>query len=232
MPLLVTAATGPELTAALPPLQGRELPEQQAIPLTWRGRELLAYVTGVGPVNAALALGLILGARTDIRGVLNTGLAGSFDLEALPLGALALVTEEILPEYGLCSDCGISDAQALRFPQWSPRDQGPVFAHLPLPDCAAELGFSLPAGLARASSLTVAGVSATPARARALRSAFPALLENMEGFAVALACARRGIPCVELRCVSNLVGAQEARLRDFSGALRVMAATLPDILNP
>ncbi len=231
MPLLVTAATGPELAAALPPLRGRPLPEQQTLALTWRGRPLLACVTGVGPVNAALALGLTLGGHADIDGVLNVGLAGAFALSALPLGTLVLVTEEIFPEYGLCGADGLSNGPALGFPQWAPAGQAPVFTRLPLPDCAGQLRLCLPAALPRAASLTVAGVSAAPERAAALCAAHRAALENMEGFAVALACARHALPCAEVRCVSNLVGPRTAGSHDFPGALRAMEAAIPEMFN-
>ena len=231
MPLLVTAATGPELAAALPPLRGRPLPEQQTLALTWRGRPLLACVTGVGPVNAALALGLALGGRADIDGVLNTGLAGAFAAAQLPLTSLALVTEEIFPEYGLCGEDGLSDGPALGFPQWTPAGQPPVFTRLPLPDCAAALGLRLPAGLPRVSSLTVSGVSAAPERAAALHAAHGAALENMEGFAVALACTRHALPCAEVRCISNVVGPRTAGSHNFPGALRAMEAVIPEIFN-
>ena len=76
-------------------------------------------------------------------------------------------------------------------------------------------------------SLTVAGVSASFARAADLRGRYKADLENMEGFAVAYACARQGIPCVEVRSVSNKVGPRAREEKDFPGALRALAQVLP-----
>ena len=90
---------------------------------------------------------------------------------------------------------------------------------------AAEPLRSLPA----ATSLSVAGVSASRQRVGQLRQAHPgALLENMEGFAVALACARQGIACVEVRSVSNRVGPRAPHETDFPGAMRRLA----DIWRP
>ena len=49
----------------------------------------------------------------------------------------------------------------------------------------------------------------------------------MEGFAVAYACAREGIPCVEARSVSNKVGPRANDEKDFPGALRALTRVLP-----
>lgn len=78
-------------------------------------------------------------------------------------------------------------------------------------------------------SLTVAGVSASFVRARDLWNRYHAELENMEGFAVAYACARAGLPCVEIRSVSNKVGPRTKEEKDFPGALQALDAVLPSL---
>lgn len=232
--LLVCAATARELLCALPegalgPLPGADcpaeaaLPEQELLPLRL-GIPARACITGVGPVNAALGMGLALAdaRRTgqSISLVLNVGVAGSMDLEQAPLCSLWRVEEEIWPEYGLHDGTAV-DGPSFGFPQWH-GPHGPVFDRLPLPrpdrlpSCLAPL-----AALPPATSLSVAGVSAARERVAQLRQAHPgALLENMEGFAVALACARQGIACVEVRSVSNRVGPRAPHETDFPGAMR------------
>ena len=160
--------------------------------------------------------------------VLNVGVAGSMDLQRAPLRSLWRVEEEIWPEYGLHDGTAV-DGPSFGFPQWE-GPHGPVFDRLPLaapaqlPACLHGLR-SLPA----ATSLSVAGVSASRQRVGQLRQAHPgALLENMEGFAVALACARQGIACVEVRSVSNRVGPRAPHETDFPGAMRRLA----DIWRP
>ena len=105
--LLICAATGKELAAAL----GKRAPEGLAEarddkpprPFAVRLRQgpALACTTGVGPLNAAMTLGVVLAsasaARTPVTATLNLGLAGSFDLEDLPLLSLCAVTTEIWP---------------------------------------------------------------------------------------------------------------------------------------
>ena len=73
----------------------------------------------------------------------------------------------------------------------------------------------------------MAGVSASLERARDMVQRYGADLENMEGFAVAYACARHGVPCVEVRVVSNKVGPRAKDEKDFSGALQRLAEVLP-----
>ena len=225
MQLLCVLATALEFKAFFPDWRG-SLPEHCALPINSR---LLGCITGVGPVNAAMALGRVLALNPQIGGVICSGLAGSFDLERAPLGTWTLATEEIYPEYGLLGEavagsCGQLeyglDAEALGFAQF---EQGElrVLDRLPLAAPVA-LGLplaALPEKFASGPALTVAGVSASLERAGMLARRYGALSENMEGFAVALACARAALPCLELRVISNRVGSRLAQERVFGKAL-------------
>ncbi len=208
-------------------------PEMQLWPVQLKKGPALCCLTGIGPVNAALAMGHAL-SRAEAEGkpisaVLNVGLAGAFDLESHALLSLCLVQEEIWPEYGL-HDGQTVIAGAFGFPQWQPPQGEAVRDRLML--CGVEalslFGAKCDDGaLAPCRSLTVAGVSASFARAADLQSRYQADLENMEGFAVAYACARQGIACVEVRSVSNKVGPRAKEEKDFPGALRALAQVLP-----
>lgn len=205
----------------------------QIWPLRLKAGNALCCITGVGPINAALALGHVLSRAeaegTPIRAVLNAGLAGAFDLEANPLLSLCAVREEIWPEYGLHDGQSVT-AGAFGFPQWQPPRGEPVRDRLALSGVEALAAFGAKCAqdaLTDCRSLTVAGVSASFARAADLRGRYKADLENMEGFAVAYACARQGIPCVEIRSVSNKVGPRAREEKDFPGALRALAQVLP-----
>jgi futalosine hydrolase len=213
MQLLCAVATPQEFRAIFPRWKG-VLAEHRMLPI---GPRLAACITGVGPVNAGIALGYILALHSEITGVLNLGLAGSFDPARAPLGSCILVTEEIWPEYGLLGDDGI-DAPSLGFAQWE-HDGLRIFDRLPLHTDVTALGLPQPADAIPGISLTVAGVSASAKRADALARRYHPLGENMEGFAVALACARQQIPCVELRAVSNKVGSRARKDRAFPLAL-------------
>lgn len=192
--------------------------------LALAGRELVLCVTGLGVVNAALALGRVL-ALPDIQGVVNMGVAGSFDLRSLPLGAVCVVRREIWPEYGLLGPDGV-DPRGLGF-SLGDADGEAVWDRLDLdPRQAAE---RLDLGLSRfwpqAVSLTVSGVTGTPERAAELSSRFEPDVENMEGFALAYGCARLNKPFLELRAVSNRVGSRPPVDWDLDLALGGLSTT-------
>ena len=230
-PILFTFATAKECQVALGPLGAPTAPQPgEAAPWRHAGRDLLVAVTGVGPVAAALSLGRLLGAKT-IGGVVNCGIAGSFDLTTAPLGGLVLATTETFPEYGL-RGAQKTDARGLAFPQLT-LDGRPVFDRLPLaPEAAAAtLDLSLPQEAVRGTCITVAGVSAAPDRAAALAQKYEAVAESMEGFAVALAAAACGLPFLELRAVSNRVGSRPPTDWDLPGAFAALARVVAGLLS-
>ena len=218
MQLLCAVATPQEFQALFPRWNGVPA-EHRLLPI---GPGLAACITGVGPINAGIALGSILALRHEITGVLNLGLAGTFDPVRAPLGSCTLVTEEIWPEYGLLGDDGI-DAPGLGFAQWE-HDGLRIVDRLPLHTDLTDFGLPQPADLIPGPSLTVAGVSAGAQRPDMLAQRYRPLSENMEGFAVALACARQQIPCVELRTLSNKVGSRAGQDRAFPLALAKLGA--------
>lgn len=176
------------------------------------GRRLCLLVTGIGPVNAGLSLGLLLGAQQGLAGVCNLGVSGSFDLQRFPLESAAVPVQEIWPEFGLRTDTevlpeGLRLAQA---PGGLRGQPGPVFDRLflqPRADAAA-MGLALPEDIPEAVSLSVAGVTASAGLAQEFQTRYQAQLENMEGFALAYACLRRNLPFVAVRSVSNRVGSR------------------------
>ncbi len=198
------------------------LPEQgRAVPLLGTSRPCLGLLTGVGPVNAGLALGRTLGAHS-VFGVVNLGIAGSFDPTVAPLCSTVVAEGEIWPEYGL-RDGDHVDPKAIGLPLLRTSD-GPVLDRIALqPDDAAQaMQLTLPSDAVRGVSLTVAGVTTTPERMESLRTRYTPLVENMEGFALALGCLQADIPFLEIRTVSNRVGARPPLDWDRDGALEAL----------
>ena len=231
--IVLCFATVREMEASLaplaaPPRLGRGTSAQAELPGLGRAHVL---VTGISPVNAALSLGLFLGRHPEATGALNLGVAGSFDLDILPLGAVALPVRETWPEVGLHAGdevdprgIGIALAEQQGRRVWDTLDLAPEAA-------AAAMGLALDPAWPQAPSLTVAGASATPERAADLHARHTALLENMEGFALALACLRCGLPFLEVRTVSNRVGARPPRDWDLDRALAALGRALGTLLG-
>ena len=244
--LIVATATVMEMRAAFPGLS-RHVPEEHQ----WKrlnspqgggqgrpGKNLVLLVTGVGPVNAGIALGRLLGSLSpgssrdapEPVGVLNLGVAGAFSLERLPLKTAVVVSEEVWPEYGLLTASGL-DPKGIGLAQGK-KDGEPVWDRLRLTpeNDARQMGLDL-SGLTKAAGLTVAGVSGTPERAEALRTRYTCDIETMEGFALAWACSLDRVPFVQVRTISNLVGSRDAAHWDLNGAKQRLAPVASALLG-
>lgn len=236
MKILVCAATANELSALAPEMLPHpdDIAEMRPMIAEARQNTLIFMATGVGPVNAAMAMGYALGLTFDEKSsaqtvdlVLCAGVAGSFDLARTPLCSLWRVSEEIWPEYGLHDGTSVT-ARAFRYPLWKISASEEVYDRIKLP---------VPAVFRRLKdlwpdcvSLTVAGVTASFARREKLWDSYHAELENMEGFSVAYAAARAQIPCMEVRSVSNRVGPRSRDEKNFAGAIEALGRILP-LLN-
>lgn len=190
------------------------------------GHRCLLVVTGVGPVNAALSIGRVLGENKDVCGVVNLGVAGSFDLEQAPLGSVVAADSEIWPEYGLHTAEGI-DPRGIKFPVLEYTGVDGQYSVWDRIELEPEKGFRLlklsaPKDLLKGASMTVSGVTGTEERARMLTERYAPLTENMEGFSLALACLQAGIPFLELRTVSNLVGSRKPEHWKLDDALQAL----------
>jgi len=197
-------------------------------------------VCGIGPLAAAYAAGRLAGEGVlcpeRCRGLLSLGIAGTYDRAAAPIGSVVMASREVWPEYGIVTETGV-DAEALGFPLAGAKgdaDPPPVWDSLAL-DPAASLAAMGLQNLAAAPhvagfpvicigpGITVAGVSGTAARAAELAAKYSGLTENMEGFPLALAALKAGVPFAEIRAVSNIVGDRSAEAWDIPASLEALA---------
>jgi futalosine hydrolase len=164
----------------------------------------LTLVTGVGPIESAVRLTAFLADRPHaVTAVVNMGVAGGYvhpqGQEGPGLLDLYLAETEAFGDLGIC------------FPDRTeplPEDLAGKTTFLMDRDIlartiniCAERGLGVKTG----NFVTVAGASATWVRGEMLRGRFKACCENMEGAAVARACAEYSLPVLEIRCISNLV---------------------------
>ena len=178
--------------------------------------------TGVGPVDAALGIARALAAQ-HYDAVINAGIAGGFR-DRCTVGDAVVCSREDYAELGL--------------------EDGGTF---PLPDglelqrtVAADatllrpfLDGLIPVIVGR--GVTSATVTSTTARALVLAHRFRPDVESMEGFAVLRGALQAGVPAIEIRGVSNLVGERGANEWNFrAGAEAAVATTnaLLDVLLP
>ncbi|MGV9266351.1 futalosine hydrolase [Kitasatospora sp. NPDC003701] len=180
---------------------------------------------GVGPAAAAAAASAALSVgRYDL--VVSAGIGGGFAPHA-PVGATVVAEAIVAADLGAETPEGFADVTELGF--------GTVL-HTPAPAAVAlaaeALGAAAPApAVVTGTVLTVSTVTGSAERAAALIARHPrAVAEAMEGFGVAEAAARHGVPAFELRTVSNPVGPRDRaawRIGEALAALERAFAALP-----
>lgn len=193
---------------------------------------------GVGKVNAAAATAVMID-RYHPQLVINTGCAGAYIGSGLSIGNLVVASEEVLADDGVIVAEGWKD---LRFMNLPSVEQGGMVCHniLPLSRHASEKAMQLAdyygVFLMRGRSATVSTCSGTNEYAAELYNRWNALLENMEGAAVAQVCLRCGVDCLEIRGVSNMVGERDMKKWDIPRAVesaqRFILKYLEEIARP
>jgi futalosine hydrolase len=125
--------------------------------------------------------------------------AGAYAGSGAGLLDLCLAEREVLGDFGVCHAERVEPFEG----QLASRSVFPLDSRY-LAQAAEILG-ARELGCKKGVFVTVNGVSATARRGAMLRAAYNGLCENMEGGAVARVCEEFAIPCLEVRCVSNMV---------------------------
>ena len=174
--------------------------------------------TGVGPVEAALGTARALAAK-HYDAVINAGLAGGFR-ERCTVGDAVVCSRDDYAELGL------EDGSAFPLPGGLALQRS-AEAHPSLLE--PFLAGLIPVIVGR--GVTSAIVTSTTARALVLAHRFRADVESMEGFSVLRSAALAGVPAVEIRGVSNLVGDRAANEWNFRAGAEAAVATTEGLLN-
>jgi len=160
-------------------------------------------VTGIGPMETTLTLTSTLQKQNEIDCVINFGIAGAYLENATSIQAglldLCLAEQEVLGDLGIQladkvekfgDDLPIRDYFSLNPDLLSAATQT-----LKDKDMPHKVGIFV----------TVNCASGTLHRGNKLGRQFHGLCENMEGAAVARVCEEFSLPCLEVRCISNMV---------------------------
>ena len=170
-------------------------------------------VTGVGPIEAAAGVSRALASST-YELVINAGIAGVFG-DAARVGDGVVVSDEF------CEIC-LETGQSITLPAGQ-RVVDRANSDLRIVDSLVELGFPNLRGL------TVSQVTATDATARRLVR-YGVGIESMEGFAVLRAAEIAGVPAVEIRGISNVVGDRDRNEWNFGHGVRGLERILTSLL--
>ncbi|MCI5221456.1 MAG: futalosine hydrolase [Candidatus Electrothrix sp. AR4] len=160
-------------------------------------------ITGIGPVETALSLSCRIHTEKAIDQVLNFGIAGAYPENNTPIQAGLL--DICLAEQEVFGDLGIQLAERVEsFGTDLPvRDRFLLDQTLLTDAGKALVANGIP--YKKGTFVTVNCCSGTLERGHWIGRQFQGLCENMEGAAVARVCERFALPCLEVRCVSNMV---------------------------
>ena len=184
---------------------------------------------GVGPVEAAVtAAALLATSQPTYDLVVCAGIAGGFKGQA-EIGSLVVANEIIAADLGAQTSDGFLTLDELGFGT----------ARITV---ASELAERLTAALREAGLearsgpvLTLSTVTGTAEAAEELALRIPgAAAEGMEGFGIAAAARRFGIPVLELRSISNSVGPRDKaswRIGDALKSLEAASTVLMEVLT-
>jgi futalosine hydrolase len=161
-----------------------------------QNQDLEFLITGVGMVATAFSLGRHL-ALNKYDMVINLGVAGSFDRNIV-LGEVVEVVEDNLSELGAEDDDAFLTIESMGFGE-------SVF------EPSASLSDFGEFNIKQVKAITVNTIHGHLPSIQKLTSRLQPQLENMEGAAFFYACKQAGIPCLQIRAVSNYV---EKRNRD------------------
>lgn len=167
-------------------------------------------VTGVGMVSTAIAVAKALSEKHyDL--VINAGIAGSFN-RSIPLGSVVEVVHDQL------SEMGAQDGSQFL----TPTEMG----------LQATVSVKMPAqtNLPSVSGITVNTVHGEDKAISQIVHRLNPQVESMEGAACMLACQEAGVPCVQLRAISNYVEKRNKANWDISLAIQNLNQELSNFL--
>ncbi|SHG96849.1 futalosine hydrolase [Pedobacter caeni] len=182
MKILLVAATSAEISILTDHFKLRDAAFQQT-------EKFDILITGVGMTATAFALGKHLSGIYNL--VLNLGIAGSFD-PTIPLGTVLNIVTDEFSELGAEDKDAFLSIETLGFGKSSYR------AHNNL------LHSSL-SGLSKVKGITVNTVHGTQHSIDDIKNRLKPVTESMEGAAVLYCCENEGIPCLQIRSISNYV---------------------------
>jgi len=183
-------------------------------------------VAGVGSVVAAVNTARAL-ATAEYSLVISAGIGGGFPGRA-KVGSLVVSNEIVVADLGAETLEGFRSVDELGFGF----TQIQVDASLVDRFTKALLVAKLPAN--SGPVLTVSTVTGTAARGVELAARIPgATAEAMEGYGVGFAALDLGLPVLEIRAISNMVGPRDRstwRIKDALDVLEAASAVLTEVL--
>ncbi len=235
-PVLILSSVPAELELVISSLHEPCLNQGMIYPVT-TGRigsvSLVCSAGGVGKANAASAATLLT-ERYQPELVIITGCGGAYPGSGLSVGDIAVASDEIFGDEGVLTPSGWLDMKQIGLPLLQEGERN-WYNLIPLARHEAEKAMQLAenhgVSILRGRFVTVSSCSGTKARGQELARRYQAVCENMEGAAVAMVAMRYGIPCLEIRGISNLVEDRDISRWDINRAVETAQRFLLKVIE-
>jgi futalosine hydrolase len=193
MKVLLTAATAMEIAPAIEALTQSGFIQGN--------NEVDVLITGLGQVTTTWMLTNAIHTQQP-HWVIQAGIAGAFDTQQLPLGSVVYVQQDAFGDLGMeenglftsIFDNGFADANKPPFTNGWLVNDSPVLNGL---------------AIEPATAVTVNKISDSALLKQQLIDKFNPGIETMEGAAFHYVCLKAGLPFLQLRAISNMVGIRD-----------------------
>lgn len=183
-------------------------------------------IAGVGPIAAAVNTMAALAAFSSYELVISAGIGGGF-AEKAPIGSVVVASEVIVADLGSQSPDGFISMEELGF--GTTHLQVEAEQSLKLIEALNHRGIRAYYG----PIVTVSTVTGTALTASELCDRIPDVgAEAMEGFGAAAAAKHYGLPFIEIRTISNIVGPRDRaawRISEALAALEHISSILSEV---
>jgi len=225
MRILIVSATFAEVKAFANVLKISVVPNININKANYAGHEISLLITGVGMVATAFHMGGMN--RDDFDLAINAGIAGSFSKELQP-GQLVNVTTDCFAELG--ADYGekfiplYSMDFAKDFAEPFLNKEG-VIKNPTLSDNA------IINELKQVKGITVNTINGKADRIQMVVDMFAPDIESMEGAAFLFGCLKKGIPCFQIRAISNYIEPRNLNNWNIPLAIGILNKRLVEIVG-
>lgn len=232
MKILFTAAEQEEIDCALRAYSATLQLYGEMTPPSGTAPRIEFHLTGIGATQAChkvtgeILRGVMKGEPFDV--VVNIGIAGSYDMDAFPMGSAAVISREHFGDLGFDAEngfrdlfqCGILERDGFPY-----TDGALVRRKLPFSHIEKVLE-----RYGQGVGVTVQTVTGTQSGCDSLRERYSPHIESMEGAAVYYAALQENVPFFELRTVSNAVGERNRKNWDIPAALERLEECCREIM--
>lgn len=168
-------------------------------------KEIVVALSGIGKTNAAHGTTVLI-EKYHPSMVFNIGIGGCYPGAGVHVGDVAVAEKEIYADEGVMTLQGLRGMEEAGIPLLK-KGRKAFYNDFPgdrqLIQHIKKITASFP--LRFGTFLTVSTVTGTLKHARSLRDAYGGICENMEGAAVFHVSHIYGVPCCEIRGISNVV---------------------------